>query len=328
MRRFLGYPLILVLLVSCLLVYSHCTSSKSPTPVTFTTGSATIDCSSFGTGTEHCSYEYAYNPTQCASHGCRKLLIYFAGDTMTCDNIALAAYAADGYVATCAKLFDTSTGAETYPYNREAARVNALVTTIVADTTVTANWSGEYLFFSGTGHGATAPVIAMARTTDANQASWKGTAHTAACFMAGAYDMVALDGMAGADGCTLSTSGVILPHEVVVGRYTGSLYLGGHECGSGPCPCSPAHSADVDHDSIIGSFTVTDLAITDWNLGACGDSLDPCTQQGVPSVSISTLCGLIDSSGGYTCTYQSQPTVPYSSCSVSYCQTWFNTFAP
>ncbi len=322
--RSVGYFAIVLSMFLTFLSINNCSKSKSSsTAAGVITGTVPVSCSSLGTGSENCSYRYAYDSTLCASHGCRKLLISFSDDNMTCDTTALSTYALDSYVAVCANLYETYAGATTYPYNKDESRVSALITAITTDTTLAANWSGEYLFYAGMGHGATSPVVSMARTTDFTQTSWQGTAGTAACLFEGIYDIPGMDSFAGANGCEATDPAATLPHGVVVGRYTGSLYLGGHDCGVGPCPCSPAHSSDVDTDSVI-NVSPTTLAITNWNLGECGSGLDPCTEDVVPAIGINTFCGLISSYGGYSCTFQSYPNISHSSCSVSYCQTWFD----
>ena len=74
-------------------------------------------CSTLGTGTDICRFELRLDPTRCAKRGCRKLAIFFAGGQQTCTESILQAYAERGYVATCALLFESSTGTSLYPYN-------------------------------------------------------------------------------------------------------------------------------------------------------------------------------------------------------------------
>jgi hypothetical protein len=234
--------------------------ADAPAPLPAKTTRSIASCSALATGTETCGFEIQLDPSKCANRGCKKLAVFFAGGQQTCTASIAQAYVADGYVAVCALLFQTSTATGLYPYAAEATRADEIMKAIASDPVVRAAWSGQALLITGVSHGATAPVIAMARTTYDNSTAWQGATKTGACFFDGIYNITALDnhlgtGNAGAP-CTTPLS-----HSRIVGRYY-ATDPATHSCGNGQCGCAPGHSAALDVDSVDG-IAATEFAVKD-----------------------------------------------------------------
>ena len=282
-------------------------------------------CAQTDTGTRPCSVEVSLDPAACANRACDKLVIYFAGGGQTCPQPILEAYVAAGYVAACVLLFGDAQEAGHYPYNAEAARTDLSIRATTGDPLVLAAWSGAKLLISGSSHGATAPVIAMARTTDDDAPGWKGTALTAACFMDGIYDIVALDALLGTGDagqpCPPPPQGV-LSHARAIGRYYDADPLV-HSCANNKCACDPTHSPELDEDTIVG-VAPSAFSITHWKLVECGSALPACSGDVVPAGPIQALCSAIDASPDHACQLQSLPNTPHGMCApAAVCASWF-----
>jgi len=284
------------------------------------------ECATTGTGTRPCTLEIRLDPAACANAACDKLVVWFAGGNQTCSTQTLDAYVAAGYVATCALLFGDSVEAGAYPYNAEAGRVDVLIRGATSDPLIRAAWSGTKLLIAGSSHGATAPVIAMARTALDSDASWKGSSLTGACFADGIYDIGALDELLG-DGdngqpCPPPPNGV-LSHARALGRYYSSDPAA-HSCANSQCACAAGHSAELDEDTIV-AVSPTELAIERWKLIECGSNLAACTGDVVPGAPVQALCTAIEADATHTCELTSLPTVPHTGCApASQCITWFD----
>jgi hypothetical protein len=121
---------------------------------------------------EPCFWLGRFDPAHCSGPApCDKLVILFSGGDMGCDNTLsdaynriIDAYIGDAVIFVCGGLFLTNGAAGALPYNEEADRVNLLMQSITADPQIQQVWTGRDLLISGASHGATAPVIAMART--------------------------------------------------------------------------------------------------------------------------------------------------------------------
>jgi hypothetical protein len=283
-------------------------------------------CAQSNTGTRPCTVEVELDPAACANRACDKLVIYFAGGGQTCPQGIIDGYVAMGYVAACVLLFGDAQEAGNYPYNDEAPRVDLSIRGTTSDPLVMAAWTGAKLLISGSSHGATAPVIAMARTTDDDAAGWKGSALTAACFMDGIYDIVALDNLLGTGNagqpCPPPPQGV-LSHARAIGRYY-TTDPAAHSCANDTCACDANHAPEIDEDTIVG-VAPSAFAITRWKLVECGSALAACTGDVVPAGPIQALCSAIDASPDHACELQALPNTPHGACApATICATWFD----
>jgi hypothetical protein len=330
-----------LLLVACLPL--ACSSSNSGTDrdlapadqgLTAAATQLVEECRTAGPGSanQRCRYDYRLDAARCAGKACRKLAIFFAGGEQRCDLYGgiLDPLRDDGYVAVCAQIFEDATLTGDFPYHQEAARVDAVIRAIVADPGVTAAWSGEHLLLSGVSHGATAPVLAMARTKLDETPAWKGTRYTAACFFDGIYDVGALDDFVGTGdgGQPCPMLGSVLSHSRAVGRYYAQPPIQ-HRCDNAKCFCAPGHSADMDADTVT-TLPASVFAVADWKLIECGSALDACTKDVIPAAPIQTLCQNIDTDPSHTCVYESMPNDSHSQCAgvgIARCRDWFDANA-
>jgi hypothetical protein len=293
------------------------------------------DCARLGSGAEACGYSLQLQPQLCAGGRCRKLVIYFAGGQMTCPSPGqsgsyLAQYASRGYVAACARIYETAEGSGNQAYFREGPRVDLLVESIVSDPVVRAAWSGEYLLFSGVSHGASAPVVAMAREPFAAKPSWHGTRYTGACFLDGTYNPAAQLQFAYANTCRAGTS--VLSYQRVYERYCQwprGAFPNFPGTWPGPQSCQ-ALDAAVDS---LASVSGDQFAIRDWKLVECGSALPACAQDVIPAIPIASLCGRIAGAAGHSCQFASFPQISHIQCGAdpapnSACMSWFESRLP
>lgn len=257
-------------------------------------------------------------------------VIYFSGGQETCPDATtsssyLVHYTAQGYVAVCARAFETSTGSAQFPRHREAPRFDTLVRTITADPDVLAGWSGEYLLFSGVSHGASGPVVTMATQAFDDQPGWKGSAYTGGCFFDGTYDVAGLLDFGFTNQCKQASS--VVPYERTYSRYCAwPATANGNLPATWPQPSSCA-TPDTAADTLT-TVSVGDLAIRDWKLVECGSALSPCAQDVLPAASIQALCDRIAAAPGYTCDYASFRTSSHIACgidasTIGSCSSWF-----
>lgn len=290
----------------------------------------TIDaCKDLGTGPEICQWRYNYEDT-CRQNKCSKLLIYFAGGEMGCpDPVSkpqsyLARYAKSGYVAVCARIFETQVAAGQFPLNREAARVDLLVKTITSDPAIRQGWNGERLLISGVSHGATAAAIAMARNDfDSSQAHWQGSKKTGVCLFDGIYDTRDLLTRAFDNTCSIYQRGYT--------RYEG------RNCtwsGNSKIPSTWPHpdtcrSPDLALDTIVG-VDVRRFAINNWKLIECGSKMDDfCDKDMVADLPQRQLCNQISADKGKSCEFASFPSLSHHDCGAepgtqNECLNWFD----
>ena len=287
-------------------------------------------CSGLGGNRESCYWRYAYDNTVCnKKNPCSKLVMYFSGGEMHCDDSfgkadatysrILRAYAKDGYIAVCAGTFMTEAASAEAPSNTAATRVDMLVKNIRLSPAIRSVWNGDHLLFAGISYGATAPVIAMARTPLDSQPSWKGAKTTAGCFLDGIYDVPAIDTF-----LTHSTTPIAcnrLRGHTICQRYFGT---------DASCPAATLNNPAVALDTIT-KVPPTTFAIKNWKLVECGSALPACAADGdwVPAGPIGELCTSLQASPGYTCTYGSLPTQSHVDCAgtpegISACQSWFD----
>jgi len=279
---------------------------------------------------QKCSFRYLFDPATCSAGApCDKLVVFWGGGEMDCSKYdpILEAWSDAGFFATCVILFEDSDGAGMEPYFKESTRVDLSLKAVVEfGKTV---WNGKDLMLAGISHGATAPVIAMARTAIDDAAEWKGSRKTAACFFDGAYDVAATDELLGTGDnggvCTMP-----LPHARIVGRYYSSAPLL-HSCSNNKCACDPDHSPDMDQDTITG-VAPSSFAVRQWKLIECGSAMDPCTQDMLPKAPIDALCNSIDSSPDHTCVLDPMPNASHGTCAgpagAAKCISWFDTLPP
>jgi hypothetical protein len=292
-------------------------------------------CADLGVGTEACEYTFVYDAARCLGARCSRLVIYFSGGQESCPDAAsttsyLGYYRDQGYVAVCARDFESSTASDEFPRHRESPRVDLLVKTITSDPDVRAAWSGDALLFSGVSHGASGPVVTMATSTDDDQPSWKGRAYTGACFYDGTYDAPGLLALDYTNECLELTS--VVSYERVYSRYCawppsarGSLPR------TWPAP-DTCPSPDLALDT-VNAASVPSLAIHDWKLVECGSALPLCSgpltgQDALPAAPIKALCDGIASSAGYTCAFGSFPQTSHIACgtdpaTIGVCHDWF-----
>jgi len=289
------------------------------------------ECAANGTGNEACAWRYIYD-AKCADSKCPNLVVYFSGGQMSCPdpeaspNSYLGRYSSKGYVAVCAKIFDSSDSSGDFPMNREATRVDLLMKAITSDPAIKQGWSGERLLISGTSHGATAPVIAMARTNLDESASWKGTKVTAACFFDGIYhakNFMELN----SNAKNTNPVGKSCPlYERAYGRYcpwTGNLNIPA----TWPHP-NTCQNEDTVKDTIT-NVNPSNFAIKHWKLIECGSALDFCSADLVPAAPINYLCNRIAGTAEHSCAFASFPAKSHLMCgadieSMDSCRTWFD----
>ena len=263
----------------------------------------------------------------CTGAKCSKLVVVFSGGEMGCATGAgyeavLAGYAAHGYAAVCINYFDTPQGSGAAPYVDEAERIDVAVREATSGAWARAYWTGEDLLLQGISHGATAPVILMARTELDDQPHWLGTHHTAGCFFDGAYDQAATGsllatGAIGGDACTWP-----VPYTRWLERY----------CGPGATgeTCDLAAHPKAQEDTITEVVPAT-FATRDFQMFECGSGLPACSGDIIAGPPIQALCQRIDASPSHTCAYTSLPTDGHLTCHAEKydaCRTWFEGSLP
>ena len=294
-------------------------------------GRFSIPCNDLGSGFGDCFWRYKFDRLQC-SPNCDKLVIFFGGGGMTCDRVdyptdnILDHYSEAGYIAVCADLFKSALFAETYPFVDEAGRVDVLIKNITSFFIANELWTGKHLLFSGVSHGATAPVIAMARTPLDNQDYWHGSVATGACFYDGIYDVDAQVDFIIENRCDSVFD--MLSYNHYFRRY----------CFPSPPPgfpeiCSSFYEASILDNLITPSVMPRVFYLKDWKLISCGSgATKPCSYDLVPRVSTEGLCNIIDFGAG-SCEFED---LPYSqgydhfNCAIEridLCQDWFDNLA-
>jgi hypothetical protein len=314
-----------LLLLSSFLWLASCRNTKSTSNPPAASGQIVLDgCLGLSGVAEKCTL--VTNASACTGSKCSHMVVIFSGGEMGCVsgsgyNNALTSYASRGYAAVCINYFDTPTGSGDVPYIDEASRIDFAVKEATSGEWAKAYWSGEYLLFEGISHGATAPVILMARTSLASQSHWKGTRFTAGCFFDGSYDQVATanllkTGAIGGNSCTIPVS------------YTRGLE---RYCGAG----ATDSNCDLSTNTKAQSDTITSAAINyalkDFKMFECGSAGPVCTKDIIPGAPVQQLCSNIASTSGYTCSFTSLPSDGHLTChgnEYDQCRTWFEGIAP
>jgi hypothetical protein len=262
----------------------------------------------------------------CASARCSRLVVVFSGGEQGCATGAgyasvLAGYAAHGYAAACVNAFETSTGSGAAPYVDEADRLDTAVREATTGAWARHYWTGEHLLLEGISHGATAPVVLMARTTLDEQPHWHGSRVTGGCFFDGSYDQAAsaallATGAAGGGACTAP-----VPHQRWLERYCGP--------GATGATCDLATNAKALADTVTGAAPAA-FAVTALRLFECGSALGACAGDVLPAAPIQALCSALDAPPARSCTFTSLPTDGHLTCHASQydqCRTWFEGLA-
>ncbi|MCE9642848.1 MAG: hypothetical protein K8Q97_00830 [Candidatus Andersenbacteria bacterium] len=301
-------------------------------------GQTTVQsCSGMNGVSEPCYWRYEYNANACAGGACSKMVIFFSGGEMNCDDSygnsntvygkILDSYAQDGYVAVCAGTFITNKGGQSTPYSQEATRVDTLVKDIRASADIRNAWNGQQLLFSGVSHGATAPVTTMAQTTLDDQVAWKGTKTTGACFLDGMYDPVAADAFLQAG--TPRAQCDALHTATACARYFNTPNF---------CPAVTRSNSVAAQDTIVNTNPSV-FAISNWKLVECGSALSACGVAGNPTAGdalpagpIQQLCANIQGTPQRSCTFGSLPDQSHQMCAgtpqgINECQGWFDGIA-
>jgi hypothetical protein len=259
----------------------------------------------------------------CTSAPCERLVVVFSGGEMGCESGAgyqsvLRGYAAAGYAAVCINYFETATGSGTAPYVDEASRIDRAVREATTGAWASAYWTGRDLLLEGISHGATAPVILMARTLRDEQPHWHGSQVTAGCFFDGSYDQTATAAL-------LATGNGGAPCTTPV-SYTRGLE---RYCGDG----ATAESCDLAANAKAQEDTITEVApaafaIADFQMFECGSNRGACLFDIIPAPPIESLCRRLDLSPNHRCDFVSLPNDGHLTCHANAydrCRTWFES---
>ncbi len=260
--------------------------------------------------------------TACTAARCARLVVVFSGGEQGCATGAgyasvLAGYAAHGYAAVCVNAFATAAGAGVAPYLEEADRFDVAVREATTGPWAQRYWTGEHLLLEGISHGATAPVILMARTALDERPHWHGSRSTGGCFFDGSYDQVATAELlrTGAVGGAACASPV--PYLRWLERYCGP--------GATTASCDLTTQVKAQGDGIAAALPAT-FAIRDFKLFECGSALPICGGDVIPAAPIQALCSRLEASPDHGCSYTSLPTDGHLTCHASaydQCRTWF-----
>jgi hypothetical protein len=263
----------------------------------------------------------------CVGSKCSKLVVVFSGGEMGCVSgkgykDVLSGYAAQGYAAVCINYFETAKGSGAKPYVDEASRIDLALREATTGAWALAYWTGEDLLLEGISHGATAPVIAMARTTLDDAPHWRGSRFTAGCFFDGMYDTLATanllaTGAVGKKPCT-----VPVPYARLLERYCGP--------GATASTCDLASNAKAKEDSITG-VAPDAFALRDFRIVECGSELPACTGDIFAGAPIESLCKSLDAASSRTCDFGSLPKDSHLTCYASEydsCRVWFEGLLP
>jgi hypothetical protein len=281
------------------------------------------DCSGLSGVNEKCTL--VTNASACTGSKCSHLVVIFSGGEMGCVSgsgytTALNTYASNGYAAVCINYFDSSTGSGDVPYIDEASRIDLALKEATKGSWANSYWTGEYLLLQGISHGATAPVILMARTSLANGAHWKGSKFTAGCFFDGSYEQVAT--------ATLLATGTLSGGPCV----TPVSYTRGLEryCGTGAtgATCNLNTNAKAQQDTI--STVSVNFAVKDFKMFECGSSRPVCSGDIIPGAPVLDLCNNINATPGFTCSFTALPNDGHLTCHANefdQCRTWFESIS-
>lgn len=277
---------------------------------------------------EPCRYVVRFDEARCRENApCDELAAFFA-DPSGCGRMGrvLRTFTEAGYVTTCIELFESEEAAYRVPHVEEADRIDHALSAVVASEEVRAHWSGKNLLIAGVGEGATAVMVAMARTDIDTGAHFRGNINTAACFLEGSYDVAALDRFIGESGHGGGACRYPVSHAQVVGRYYEHAPET-HSCEQHSCPCATDHAPTVDIDTIT-EVPPEAYALRHFAMIECGSELDPCRDDVVPAVPMRALCSVLDADPTTSCTFESMAHTSHASCAsvgASHCVAWAAT---
>lgn len=257
----------------------------------------------------------------CTETKCSKLVVIFSGGEMGCVtgtgySHVLESYAGHGYAAVCINYFESPEGSGSAPYVDEATRIDIALREATAGEWAQAYWTGEDLLLEGISHGATAPVILMARTNLDLQPHWHGSRKTAGCFFDGIYDPVATANLLATGG--IGGAPCPLYHRMFE-RYCG--------LGATPDTCNLSSQAKVQEDTITQVLPFR-FAIRDFQMFECGSALNACLGDTVAGPPIRDLCQRIDGSPNHSCSFGSLPLQSHLTCHANRfdsCRVWFES---
>jgi len=262
------------------------------------------------------------NATACVSGPCDRLVVVFSGGEMGCVSGAgyssvLEGYASRGYAAVCINYFETPEGSGTAPYLDEAERLDLAVREATTGPWARAYWSGRDLLLEGISHGATAPVILMARTRLDEQAHWRGSHFTAGCFFDGSYDQVATaellrTGARGGSPCMAPVS-----YNRGLERYCGP--------GATEATCDLSANEQAQLDTVTEVLPAT-FAVNDLMMVECGSARPACSGDIIPGAPIERLCTRLEASQTHTCRFVALPNDGHLTChsnEFDQCRRWF-----
>jgi len=339
----------------------------SGTPGTYQT--ATFDlpgCNGLGPGSDGCYARALWDPARCCpGRPCSKLIVYWSGGVMNCDDTTTAdrhfdagtlpegGYVADtllaqianrGLVAVCAEPFKDSDEAAKYPFYQELERSNLVMKTVRAGLSQV--WSGSKLIISGVSHGASTPLVLVARQRVLREHAdlWSGHDATALVLFDGISNPASLDRWLGQklsdgtdDGARCDTW-----HKRFVQRYGDGNLACKHACTNKVCYCAtPAHASDWEKDVAVSTADLKLQAPPSCDLFSppsgdvfyrfvsCGGGLKPCDRVGllpcggvdltnsdtVPDEQQVTAYDMVkDCPGVKKASYQSYPSCPHLLC--------------
>ena len=311
--------------------------SSDTTPIPAEDEAYVEECNGLNSVNQDCYYRYRYDPERCGSDArCSKLVIFFSGGEMNCDDSygdasagysqILKRYSEDGYVAVCAGLYiegHENDEVRRVPRHSEKDRIHELISAIRESEAIQELWDGSRLLMSGVSNGATVPVVVMARHTIDDSAEWKGSQKTAACFYDGIYDVIEVDNQL--KRYPISCQGV--RNASICYRYTGDA----------DCPVDPdPGNSDVILDSVT-TVDPSEYAITDWKIIECGSNLPvpicgiigDWDRDWITKGPMESLCHQIDGGTNHNCILDPLPDQGHLSCSstdsgIDKCRLWFN----
>lgn len=329
-KRF-TFALVALILGSCTRTPSTPTEPQSGVPEPKAEFQLT-SCQSLNGVKENCYWHYRFNPEVCsASKPCSKLLVFFSGGEMSCDDafnneesyyaITLKSYADSGYVTACLGTFLVGGAGHEFPFHQMGPRVQELMIAVRSSPVINEVWNGEEMLVSGISNGATTPLTTMARTTYDNTPYWHASKKTAACFLDGVYDIMGTN--AHLKSSPISCNEI---RNAVICR----KYLGVENC------ADPSSSdANIIMDTIT-TLNPASLPYSHFKLIECGSAIPApyCLAAGnsdrdwIPKEGILATCNQINTSATKSCEYGSIPNEGHLSCfstptGIASCKDWF-----
>jgi hypothetical protein len=302
-------------IVTLLLSSSSIFCAASPPPLQTVTLHA---CAGMSGVNETCTI--VFNATACTTAKCSRLLVLFSGGEMGCVTGAgysavMANYSAHGWAAACINYFETSSGSGAVPYYMERDRLDASVAAVTAGQWATAYWTGEDLLLEGISHGASSPLIVMARFGVDAQPHWQGTRATGGCFFDGTVNQSASadllkTGARGGRPCTFPVS-----YERMLERY---------------CPANPSGcNLDTNENALldlVADAPAANFSLKKWRMAECGSEMAPCTGDIIPMAPFQQLCAGIQKGPSHTCDWFRLPLDGHLTCHAHHafeCRMWF-----